>query len=218
MAQAQPSITTTRSPTTTGPYLMDHSPTLATTSAQQPLTQYTLMVTRYCADRKYVMELLECAHMASCNPFRTSIDTESKLSLDGDPVLDPTLYRSLPGGLQYLIFTRLDICYVVQMIYLYMHDPREPHWAALKRILYAIYLSANHVQHQWMKHIEIDIHFVRDMVTKGQVRILHVSSRYQYTDNFTKGLSSTLFEEFCTSLSVCSSPAQTAPAQTAGEC
>nr|GEZ48754.1 ribonuclease H-like domain-containing protein [Tanacetum cinerariifolium] len=32
----------------------------------------------------------------------------------------------------------------------------------------AIYMSANPVQHQRMKHIEIDIHFVRDMVSKGQ--------------------------------------------------
>ena len=41
-----------------------------------------------------------------------------------------------------------------------------------------IYLSANRVQHQRTKHIEIDIHFVRDMVTTGQVRVLHVPSRY----------------------------------------
>ncbi|GKB44283.1 ribonuclease H-like domain-containing protein [Tanacetum coccineum] len=55
----------------------------------------------------------------------------------------------------------------------------------------------------------IDIHFVRGMVTKGHVRVLHVSSRYQYAGIFTKGLPLALFEEFRTSLSVCSSPAQT---------
>ncbi|GKE98963.1 ribonuclease H-like domain-containing protein, partial [Tanacetum coccineum] len=38
----------------------------------------------------------------------------------------------------------------------------------------AVYMSANHVQHQRTKDIEIDIHFVRDMVTAGQVRVLHV--------------------------------------------
>ncbi|GJY16624.1 ribonuclease H-like domain-containing protein [Tanacetum coccineum] len=59
----------------------------------------------------------------------------------------------------------------------------------------AIYMFANPVQHQWTKHIEIDIHFVRDMVTAGQVRVLHVPSHYQYADIFTKGLPSALFEE-----------------------
>ncbi|GKD45566.1 ribonuclease H-like domain-containing protein [Tanacetum coccineum] len=66
----------------------------------------------------------------------------------------------------------------------------------------AIYMSANRVQHQQTKHIEIDIHFVRDMVTAGQVRVLHVPSRYQFADVFTKGLPFTVFEEFRSSLSV----------------
>ena len=41
----------------------------------------------------------------------------------------------------------------------------------------AIYLSANPFQHQQTQHIEIDILFVRDMVTVGEVRVLHVPSR-----------------------------------------
>ncbi|GJV21029.1 ribonuclease H-like domain-containing protein [Tanacetum coccineum] len=236
----------------------------------------------------------------------------------GTPVVDPTLYRSLAGSLQYLTFTRPDITYAVQQVCLYMHDPREPHFSALKRILRyvqgtldyglqlfssttdsliaysdadwagcpttrrstsgycvflgnnllswsskrqptlsrssaeaeyrgvanavaetcwirnllrelhtplssativycdnvsAVYLSSNPVQHQRTKHIEIDIHFVRDLVATGQVRVLHVPSRFQYADIFTKGLPSALFEEFRTSLSV-----RCPPAPTAGEC
>ncbi|GKG19101.1 hypothetical protein Tco_0376200, partial [Tanacetum coccineum] len=46
-------------------------------------------------------------------------------------------------------------------------------------------------------------------VARGQVRVLHVPSRYQYADIFTKGLPSALFEEFRIGLSVRPSPAQT---------
>ncbi|GJX63563.1 ribonuclease H-like domain-containing protein [Tanacetum coccineum] len=240
--------------------------------------------------------------MLNCSPTRTSVDTESKLKPEGTLISDPTLYRSLAGGLQYLTFTRLDLSYVVQQICLYMHDHREPRLAALKRILryvwgtlefglqlYAslgsflvaysnadwagcpathrstsgycvflgnnllswsynsrssaeseyrdvanvvaesawlhnliqelhtplltatlvycdnvsvVYLYANRVQHQRTKHIQIDIYFVRDMVAMGPMRVLHVPSRYEHADIFTKGLSSTLFDKFRTSLSV----------------
>ncbi|GJY72433.1 ribonuclease H-like domain-containing protein [Tanacetum coccineum] len=44
-------------------------------------------------------EILERAHIQNCNPCRTPVDTESKLGSDGDPVSDPTLYRSLAGAL-----------------------------------------------------------------------------------------------------------------------
>ncbi|GKF50983.1 ribonuclease H-like domain-containing protein, partial [Tanacetum coccineum] len=54
---------------------------------------------------QYATEILERSHMVGCNSSRTPVDTESKLG-DG-----------------------------VQQICLYMHDPREPYFSALKQIL-----------------------------------------------------------------------------------
>ncbi|XP_071714087.1 uncharacterized mitochondrial protein AtMg00810-like [Rutidosis leptorrhynchoides] len=73
--------------------------------------------------------------MINCKPCLTPVDTLSKLGPNGPPVTDPTLYRSLAGALQYLTFTRPDLTYDVQQLCLYMHDPREPHFTALKRVL-----------------------------------------------------------------------------------
>nr|GEW16174.1 ribonuclease H-like domain-containing protein [Tanacetum cinerariifolium] len=89
----------------------------------------------FLSPRKYATEILEQAGMISCNSSRTLVNTESKLGDDGDLVSDPTLYRSLAGSLQYLTFTHPDISYAVQHVCLYMHDPREPHFSSLKRIL-----------------------------------------------------------------------------------
>ncbi|GJT16102.1 ribonuclease H-like domain-containing protein [Tanacetum coccineum] len=82
--------------------------------------------------KKYALQLLERAHMVHCNPSRILVDTESKLSQDGVSVQDLTLYRSLAGGLHYLTFTRSDLSYAIQQVCLYMHDPREQHFAGLK--------------------------------------------------------------------------------------
>jgi hypothetical protein len=66
----------------------------------------------------------------------------------------------------------------------------------------AVYLSTNPVQHQRMKHMEIDLHFVRDRVAIGDVRVLRVPTTSQFADIFTKGLPSSTFSEFRSSLNV----------------
>lgn len=60
----------------------------------------------------------------------------------------------------------------------------------------AVYLASNPVHHQRTKHVEIDIHFIRDQVALGLVRVLHVPSRYQFVDIFTKGLPTAIFRKF----------------------
>ncbi|GKD12280.1 ribonuclease H-like domain-containing protein, partial [Tanacetum coccineum] len=59
-----------------------------------------------------------------------------------------------------------------------LHSPLSPTTLVYYHNVSAIYLSSNPVQHQREKHIEIDIHFVCDMVTADEVRVLHVPSRY----------------------------------------
>ncbi|XP_021771491.1 uncharacterized protein LOC110735610 [Chenopodium quinoa] len=51
------------------------------------------------------------------------------------------------GALQYLTFTRPDIVYAVQQVCLFMHDPRQAHYDALKRILRYIQDSIDHGLH-----------------------------------------------------------------------
>ena len=95
-------------------------------------TKDTLLLSQ----RQYILDILGRHGMSDCKPCSTPVDTCAKVSADnGPPVADPTAYRSLAGALQYLTFTRPDIAYAVQQICLYMHDPREVHLVAAKRIL-----------------------------------------------------------------------------------
>jgi hypothetical protein len=245
--------------------------------------------------------------MSDCQPCRTPVDTGAKLSSSGDPVPDPSLYRSLTSALQYVTHTRPYISYSVQQACLFMHDPRTPHLAHVKRILRylkgtldhglqinsssptsltvysdadwtgcpdtrrstsgycvylgdnvvswslkrqvtvsrssaeaeyrsvahavakavwlrqllvelhrpierativycdnisAVYMASNLVHHRRTKHIEIDIHFVREKVALGKVRVLHVPTSAQFADIFTKGLPPASFIDIRSSLNV----------------
>jgi hypothetical protein len=86
--------------------------------------------------RTYMLDILKRAVMMDCKPCTTPVDLQAKLAGDsGPPVDDASQFRSIAGALQYLTFTRPDIAYAVQQICLHMHDPREPHLTAMKRIL-----------------------------------------------------------------------------------
>ncbi|GJY29020.1 ribonuclease H-like domain-containing protein [Tanacetum coccineum] len=90
----------------------------------------------FLSQQKYAFELLERAGMLTCNPCRTPVDTDSKLSADGDLVSDPTLYSQVcwvPS-----VFDLHSLIYLLladRFLSLPMPDPREPHFSALKRIL-----------------------------------------------------------------------------------
>ena len=59
----------------------------------------------------------------------------------------------------------------------------------------ATYLATNPVNHARTKHLEVDLHFVRERVHWGDIQIRHISSHSQLADIFTKSL---LTSSFCT--------------------
>ncbi|XP_062198356.1 uncharacterized mitochondrial protein AtMg00810-like [Phragmites australis] len=70
----------------------------------------------------------------------------------------------------------------------------------------AVYLSTNPVQHQRTKHVEIDLHFMRERVAHSDVRVLHVPTTLQYSDIFIKGLPTVVFQDFRSSLNIREAP------------
>lgn len=230
----------------------------------------------------------------------TPMAASAKLSLSiGSPLVDPTVYRSIVGALQYATLTRPDISFAVNKGCQFLQQPIDDHWQAVKRILrylketvthglflsrcsslrlhayfdadwagciddhkstwgYAIFLGPNFISwsarkqstiaqssteleyraladatakiiwlrsllvelgvnlyqpptlwcdnlgvtyltvnplfHACTKHIEIDFHFVRDLVSKKLLEVRFISTKDQIADVFTKPLSITQFQ------------------------
>nr|GEW69722.1 retrotransposon protein, putative, unclassified [Tanacetum cinerariifolium] len=155
---------------------------------QGPLNYFLgISVTRdssglFLSQKKYAIELLDRANIDNCNPSQTPIDTESKLRSDGDSVSDLTLHRSLADWVGYPT-TRCSTseaeyrgvanavartCWLRNLLR-ELYTPLSSVTLVYCDNVSAVYLSCNPVQHQRMKHNEIDIHFVRDLVAAGQV-------------------------------------------------
>ncbi|KAM1496471.1 hypothetical protein ACFXTO_031069 [Malus domestica] len=259
----------------------------------------------FLSQEKYVHDLLQKTEMLKSKPCATPcLPYNRLLKDDGDPFNHPTLYRSIVGALQYLVFTRPDIAFPVNQVCQFMQSPMASHYLAVKRILRylkgtmthgirytkgslslrsfsdadwagdpndrrsttglvvflgnnpiswaskkqqtvsrssieaeyrallstaaeldwlqqlfqvlqvriphppvlfcdnlsAIALSFNPVQHQRTKHIEVDVHFVRERVASKKLLVQFVSSSEQVADILTKGLSSPLFKTHCNNL------------------
>jgi hypothetical protein len=105
-------------------------------------------------------------------------------------------YRAVANGVA-------EACWLRQLL-VELHNPLSRATLVYCDNVSAVYLSTNPVQHQRIKNVEIDLHFIRERVAVGDVRVLHVPTASQFTDIFTKGLSSSVFSEFRSSLNICS--------------
>ncbi|KAI3828108.1 hypothetical protein L1987_02205 [Smallanthus sonchifolius] len=248
----------------------------------------------FLSQHRHIQDILNQFHMEGAKDVTTPLSATDPLSsTDPSPSVDATPYRKLFGSLQYLAFTRPDISFAINKLSQFMHNPRQAHWQALKRVLrylkgtihhglslnrnspltlsafsdsdwggvndvgrsttgYILYLGTNIVSwkltrqksvsrsstkaeykalanaateltwlkslltelgiptnhmptlfcdntgatylcaipvfHSRMKYVALDYHFVREQVTAGRLRVLHISSQDQLADMLTKPL------------------------------
>jgi len=111
-------------------------------------------------------------------------------------------YRAVANGVA-------EACWLRQLLQ-ELHSPLTTSTLVYCDNVSAVYLSTNPVQHQRTKHVEIDLHFVRERVAIGDVCVLHVPTTSQFADIFTKELPTSVFSEFRSSLNICSIDVPTA--------
>uniref|UniRef100_A0A2N9EKF8 Reverse transcriptase Ty1/copia-type domain-containing protein n=1 Tax=Fagus sylvatica TaxID=28930 RepID=A0A2N9EKF8_FAGSY len=109
-------------------------------------------------------------------------------------------YRSLATGAAELAWLRQVLCD------LKLYLPSAPLiWCDNTS---ALALASNPVFHGRTKHIEVDYHFVRERVVRGDLSLQFISTHDQLADIFTKALPSTRFLLLCSKLLVCSTDHQ----------
>jgi hypothetical protein len=74
---------------------------------------------------RYAADVLKRAHMSNCKSVSSPLTPFDKLMINDGVALgprDPTEYRSIVGGLQYLTLTRSDLSYSVNKVCQFSHS------------------------------------------------------------------------------------------------
>jgi hypothetical protein len=86
---------------------------------------------------KYNTDLLRRVQMDEAKPYGAPCVAGSKMSrFDGEPLVDPTLFRHVFGALQFATLTRPDLAYAMNQLCQHMHRPTTVHWTVAKRVLH----------------------------------------------------------------------------------
>ncbi|KAI5349807.1 hypothetical protein L3X38_002696 [Prunus dulcis] len=64
-------------------------------------------------------------------------------------------------------------------------------------------IAHNHVQHDRTKHVEVDRHFVKEMLDAGIISFPFISSEYRLADVLTKAVPTTVFLNSLDKLGMC---------------
>lgn len=90
----------------------------------------------------------------------------------------------------------LGVCHAIWLRNLIYELTLQQHEATEIRVdnKSTIELAKNPVHHERSKHIVVRFHFIREHVKEGNLRMIHVVSRDQVADIFTKPLPTVLLE------------------------
>ncbi|KAJ9567592.1 hypothetical protein OSB04_003558 [Centaurea solstitialis] len=127
---------------------------------------------------------------ADCGIVRTLVGPRSAISSKRQAMVFPYSFEAEYRGVSNVVS---KTCWIHNLL-LELHCPIIKATFVYCDNVSAIYLLGNPVQHHRTKHVEFDIHFVRNQVARGQVRVLHVPSRFQFADVAFHGYSLRIFD------------------------
>ncbi|XP_075074686.1 uncharacterized protein LOC142162251 [Nicotiana tabacum] len=147
----------------------------------------------FLSQSKYIQEVLHDTQMQDCKGVQSPMSTSTKLLLDdGAPKTDGKEYRSV---FEYrVVASALSETNWITHLLKDLHVTLSAAPTILCDNLGVTYIAENPVHHTKMKHLEVDLHFVRNQVRIGLVRISHIHSADQLADPFTKPLSKPTFQ------------------------
>jgi hypothetical protein len=89
--------------------------------------------------RKYALDILADNGHLGTRPTTFPMEQNLKLNdVDGDLLPDPSSFQRLVGRLIYLTITHPDIVFPVNILSQFMHQPRQPHYDVVVRLLHYI--------------------------------------------------------------------------------
>ena len=82
----------------------------------------------FICEHKYATDILQRFKLDKCKPTETRIGLGTQLTKNDDrPKINSTLYKRMVGILMYFSAIRLDLMYVVTLIYRFMESPKDSH-------------------------------------------------------------------------------------------
>ncbi|GKB08575.1 RmlC-like cupins superfamily protein [Tanacetum coccineum] len=92
--------------------------------------------------KKYALDLIEFAKLENDKPAKTPLDSTIKLTYTaGEPLSDPSHYRTLVSKLIYLTISIPDVAFAAQLLSQFSHNPHTSHLEALNRVIRYLKLS-----------------------------------------------------------------------------
>ncbi|GKB01033.1 putative reverse transcriptase domain-containing protein, partial [Tanacetum coccineum] len=86
--------------------------------------------------RKYASDLIEYANLQNEKPSKTPLDPRIKLTYtEGEPLQDPSHYKTLVGKLICLTISRLDLAFAAHLLSQFSQQPYTSHLQALHRVI-----------------------------------------------------------------------------------
>jgi hypothetical protein len=105
----------------------------------------------FLTQRQYVTNILKKFNMSQAKPLGVPVDKNIKLCKNGSNTsasAEPATkapYREAVGSLIYaMVATRPDLAFAVGLVSRYMHEPKQSHWEAVKRILRYLQSTADY--------------------------------------------------------------------------